>query len=171
MWNRSAILANQKHQEVYEVAEDISVKRIVSFFRVDDYIDSEDKLKIKKIKDELSLASYLVDNLKLSISALKYLGIEYEIKNFIKQNNINYIVIGGGSNVLFSDLGFRGLIVVNRSDKVSFDSNAVRVESGCLLSKLISKCVANSLSGLENLSGIPGTVGGAIYGNVGAYIE
>ena len=78
-----AILANQKHQEVYEVAEDIAARRAVVFNKVDDYIDNEDKLKVKNIKDELSLAPYLVDNLKLSISALKYFSIKYESKDFM----------------------------------------------------------------------------------------
>lgn len=102
-----AILANQKYKEVYEVAEDISMKRIVVFNRIDDYIDSEDEAKIKIIKDELSLAPYLVNNLKLSISALKYFDIEYEAKNFVgsrlfgRLSHINEnIIVDVGHNTL-----------------------------------------------------------------------
>ena len=102
-----AILANQKYKEVYEVADDISAKRVVRFTKINDYIDSEDEVKIKKIKDELSLASYLVDNLKLAISALKYFALEYEVKNFIdsrlfgRLSHINEnIIVDVGHNTL-----------------------------------------------------------------------
>ena len=102
-----AILANQKYKEVYEVADDISAKRVVRFTKINDYIDSEDEVKIKKIKDELSLASYLVDNLKLAISALKYFALEYEVKNFIDSRlfgRLSYIneniIVDVGHNTL-----------------------------------------------------------------------
>ena len=77
-----AILANQEHEEVYEAASAISKKRDSLFHRVDEYIDNDDIVKIEKIKNELSLSAYLEDNLKLSISALNYLGIEYDIQSF-----------------------------------------------------------------------------------------
>ena len=102
-----AILANQKHEEVYEIAQDISNENSFKFNRVDDYIKSEDKKIIEVISSELSLAPYLKDNLKLAISALKYLAIKYEAKNFINSrlfgrlSHINEnIIVDVGHNTL-----------------------------------------------------------------------
>lgn len=102
-----AILARQKDEEVYEVARTISDKKASIFKRVDDYIDSDDALKIAKISKELSLVSYLVENLKLSISALKQLNIEYDSKNFINSRlfgRVSYIseniIVDVGHNTL-----------------------------------------------------------------------
>ncbi len=102
-----AILARQKDEEVYEVARTISDKKASVFKRVDDYIDSDDELKIAKISKELSLVSYLVENLKLSISALKQLNIEYDSKNFINSRlfgRVSYIseniIVDVGHNTL-----------------------------------------------------------------------
>ena len=102
-----AILANQKHKEVYEVAENISREKAFEFNRVDDYIKSEDKEKIEDISNELSLSPYLQDNLKLAISALKYFDIKYETKNFMNSrlfgrlSHINEnIIVDVGHNTL-----------------------------------------------------------------------
>ncbi len=102
-----AILANQKYEEVYEVTQDISDKRVVVLNRVDDYINSEDKEKIEVISNELLLAPYLKDNLKLAISALKYFDIKYKAKNFINSRlfgRLSYIneniIVDVGHNTL-----------------------------------------------------------------------
>jgi len=102
-----AILANQKYKEVYEVAEDISNEKAFKFKRVDDYIKREDREKIENISSKLSLPPYLQDNLKLSISALKYLDIKYETKNFLNSRlfgRLSYIneniIVDVGHNTL-----------------------------------------------------------------------
>lgn len=84
--------------------------------------------------------------------------------------NINYLILGSGSNVLFSDYGFPGLVIINRTKNIAFilDKSQVICDSGVLLNRLIMEATDRDLSGLENLIGIPGTVGGAIYDNVGA---
>jgi len=84
--------------------------------------------------------------------------------------NIPYLIIGFGSNVIFSDYGFPGLIIHNLTNNVAFmaEKSQVIVDSGTPLQKLIVESVSRNLSGLEFLFGIPGTVGGAIYGNAGA---
>jgi len=78
-------------------------------------------------------------------------------------------VLGGGSNVLVSDRGVRGLVVLNRARAVSFVGTQVRAESGALLTRVARQCVARGLAGLEWAAGIPGTVGGAMVGNAGAW--
>jgi UDP-N-acetylmuramate dehydrogenase len=77
--------------------------------------------------------------------------------------------LGGGSNVLVSDNGVEGLVVLNRARAVSFGTSGVRAQSGALLSTLARQSVARGLKGIEWAVGIPGTLGGAIFGNAGAW--
>lgn len=89
------------------------------------------------------------------------------------ENEIPFIVLGSGSNVLVSDRGVRQLVLLNHARKISFDvhSTPTRViaESGANLGALARRAAARGLSGLEWADGIPGTVGGAVYGNAGAH--
>lgn len=78
-------------------------------------------------------------------------------------------VLGGGSNVLISDKGFNGLVVKVQSSKFKVQSSALEVEAGVPLAKIVSEAVSAGLSGLEWAIGIPGTVGGAVCGNAGAF--
>jgi len=83
-------------------------------------------------------------------------------------------VIGGGSNLLFDDAGFRGLIVKNlarglRLDVLPSGEARVAAVSGTHLSDLVDSAAARGLKGLEFLAGIPGSVGGAVCGNAGAF--
>lgn len=82
-------------------------------------------------------------------------------------------VIGGGSNILVSDSGMRGLVIHNRLGGITFDECESHVQvvagSGVVLDSLVEELVTRELWGLENLSGIPGTVGGVPIQNVGAY--
>lgn len=87
----------------------------------------------------------------------------------LEREHTPYIIIGGGSNLLFSDLGIRGAAIKNSAKKIELDGNLIIVESGCSLSRLLNFAADSALSGLEFLAGIPGSVGGAVYGNAGAY--
>ena len=78
-------------------------------------------------------------------------------------------LLGGGSNLLVSDEGFRGLVIRNACDAVEFDGSAALVGCGTDFLDLIYQCRDRSLTGLEFAAGIPGSVGGALYGNAGCY--
>jgi len=78
-------------------------------------------------------------------------------------------LLGGGSNLLVSDQGFRGLVVRNACDAIEFDGTAAHVECGADFLELIYQCRDHGLAGLEFAAGIPGSVGGAIAGNAGCY--
>ncbi|MFC2046463.1 UDP-N-acetylmuramate dehydrogenase [Chloroflexota bacterium] len=78
-------------------------------------------------------------------------------------------VLGGGSNVLVGDAGIRGLVILNRARGLGFAGERLRAESGASLSTVARKSVAAGLGGLEWAVGIPGTVGGAVVGNAGAW--
>jgi len=84
---------------------------------------------------------------------------------------IPYFILGNGSNILFSDYGFPGIVIKNSTSNIAVmkEKSQVIVDSGVMLSKLIMELVANDLGGLEFLYGVPGTVGGALYGNAGAW--
>ncbi|MEA3272842.1 MAG: UDP-N-acetylmuramate dehydrogenase [Patescibacteria group bacterium] len=78
-----------------------------------------------------------------------------------------FFILGGGSNLLVSDKGFDGLVIKIVGGKINFDGNLVEADVGVALGYLIAESVKRGLAGLELLAGIPGTLGGAIFGNVG----
>ena len=88
---------------------------------------------------------------------------------FINENKVNFFVIGGGSNILFSDEGFNGIVIKlsGKFYKYEIFQNIVVCGSAVSLTYLAQQTAEQGLSGLELLSGIPGTVGGAVYGNAG----
>ncbi|HEY9152450.1 MAG TPA: FAD-binding protein, partial [Anaerolineales bacterium] len=95
-----------------------------------------------------------------------------EIMTTIWQQHLPYFILGGGSNVLVSDKGVRGITVLNRAKAVRFENGSqpkVWVESGVVFSNLANRCASKGLSGLEWAATVPGTIGGAVYGNAGAY--
>ena len=81
----------------------------------------------------------------------------------------NYVVIGGGTNLIVSDDGFRGIVLRFIAQRILAAGNHVVADGGAVLQDLIDFTVDRSLQGLETLAGIPGSVGAAIYGNAGAY--
>src|SRR5262245_16033062 len=82
---------------------------------------------------------------------------------------IPVFLLGGGSNLLVSDEGFRGLVLRNAIEEVDFDGTAAQVGCGVDFLEFIYECRDRSLAGLEFAAGIPGSIGGALYGNAGCY--
>ena len=93
----------------------------------------------------------------------------YEISLDFPVNKKEIFVLGNGTNVLFSDDGFYGLVIKNSINGINIQDNIITVGAGEELSSLLDYCVKNSLSGLEWAGGLPGTVGGAVRGNAGAF--
>ena len=99
---------------------------------------------------------------------------------WLKKNDINWWIIGRGSNILVPDHGLPGVTIVLEGDFVGLEeienkpgrkekSTLIRAGGGCLMSKAVHYCTANALSGLEFAVGIPGSVGGAVIMNAGAW--
>lgn len=82
---------------------------------------------------------------------------------------IRSVVIGGGTNLVVSDAGFEGVVLRYKGSSITQEDAVLRIESGATLQKAVDYSIAHGLKGLETLTGIPGYVGGAIYGNAGAY--
>ncbi len=91
--------------------------------------------------------------------------------SFFKKHDVPYTIIGNGSNILVSDKGIDGAVIcIGKSyTHIETDGEYIKASSGTLLSKIASVALENSLSGFEFASGIPGTLGGALVMNAGAY--
>jgi UDP-N-acetylmuramate dehydrogenase len=99
----------------------------------------------------------------------------HELKKAIalaRDFSLYYYIMGGGYNLLFEDEGFRGLIIKNKVEEIDRqDKELIQCTSGSSMRDLLEYCTEHELGGLEFMAGIPGTVGGAIYGNAGAFDE
>lgn len=87
----------------------------------------------------------------------------------LQAEGIPVVVIGGGSNLIVSDAGFRGAVLRFTGDRISIAGSRVTADAGAVLQRLVDTANAAGLRGLETMTGIPGWVGGAVYGNAGAY--
>lgn len=93
------------------------------------------------------------------------------VVNALKDNGENFVVIGNGSNLLVSDSGFDGTVICigKNMSNVTVEGCTITAMAGALLSRIAATAQANSLTGFEFASGIPGTLGGAVVMNAGAY--
>ena len=128
-----------------------------------------------KVKKNVSLAPYTAArvggpaDLFITANSADELAA---IISLLREAGTDYFILGGGSNVLISDKGVRGITVLNRAKAVRFENDdppKVWAESGVVFSNLANRCAPKGLSGLEWAATVPGTIGGAIYGNAGAF--
>lgn len=137
-------------------------------------------MKLNLIQKDISLAQY--SNFKIGGPARYFLEFHNlnELENGLAELKIlkqidsivkdRFFVISGATNILFDDAGFDGLIVKNSISFIKkIDDNLLEVGAGTSVKELNEYCVANSLSGTEWSGGLPGSVGGAIFGNAGAF--
>jgi UDP-N-acetylmuramate dehydrogenase len=82
---------------------------------------------------------------------------------------LDVMVIGGGTNLIVSDAGFRGIVLRYRAESLRAANGRIMADAGAVLQDLVDFANAQGLKGLETLAGIPGSVGAAVYGNAGAY--
>jgi len=134
-------------------------------------IEDLKKLKIGRIDVNIDLKKYctykvggigkvlvIPDNEQCLLKLMKY----------IKQNNIKYKILGNGSNLIFGD--FDGILIkLDKFNNLEINDTIIKVGAGYPLIKLATKVSKLGLSGLEFATGIPGSVGGAVYMNAGAY--
>jgi UDP-N-acetylmuramate dehydrogenase len=89
--------------------------------------------------------------------------------DLIRDASDPHALIGGGSNLVADDRGFPGVVLRYTAKNIEIDGSLVRVAAGAVLQDLVDATIAAGLEGLHTMTGIPGWVGGAIYGNAGAY--
>jgi UDP-N-acetylmuramate dehydrogenase len=92
-----------------------------------------------------------------------------ETLQLAKDSGTPHTLIGGGTNLIVDDEGFPGVVIRYAANNIEIDGTRVRVEAGAVLQDLVDQTIDAGLKGLETMTGIPGWVGGAIYGNAGAY--
>ena len=88
---------------------------------------------------------------------------------FAREKRVPIFILGSGTNLLFADEGYNGLVLKPNLQKLEAIGGIVEVGAGALVSDLLNFTIAHSLSGLEWSGGLPGTVGGAVRGNAGAF--
>jgi len=93
------------------------------------------------------------------------------ILKFASQQNIRIYFIGSGSNLLVADQGIEGIVITPAKvlTNLEFSNGHVTAESGVMLGRLVKECMKRNLTGMESLIGVPGTVGGALVMNAGAF--
>ena len=92
-----------------------------------------------------------------------------EALEFGRKNGFDIYILGSGTNILWSDNGFRGLVLKPELKAIEFGGRVSRAAAGVLMKDLVGAAVSRGLSGLEWASGLPGSFGGAIFGNAGAF--
>jgi UDP-N-acetylmuramate dehydrogenase len=92
-----------------------------------------------------------------------------ELLNALYESSIPYIILGGGSNCLFADDTYEGVVIKNKMNKICVQDNMLTAESGATIGEFNSVCKKAGLSGLEMLTRVPGTVGGVVWNNAGAF--
>jgi UDP-N-acetylmuramate dehydrogenase len=122
------------------------------------------------VKTAEPLAGYT--NFKIGGPA-KYFFVAQSTKELIKviqvvdELKLPFIVLGGGTNVLVADAGFQGMVVIVKNNHLLISGTKVMAEAGVNLGYLVQKTIDQGLTGFEPLVAVPGTVGGAVYGNAG----
>jgi UDP-N-acetylmuramate dehydrogenase len=86
-----------------------------------------------------------------------------------RESGLDFVVIGGGTNLIVSDAGFRGVVLRFVAERLMAAGDRVVSDAGAVLQDLVDFSIDRGLKGLETLAGIPGSVGAAVYGNAGAY--
>ncbi len=140
------------------------MEKIISFIK---------KKKIGVLKQMVSLKKYTTYKVGGNAKVMVYPKNEKKLLLLLKklkEENVKYKILGYGSNLIFSDDDYDGVIIkLDLFDKVKIKDTIITAQAGASLVKLSYKAFKEGLTGLEFASGIPGSVGGAVFMNAGAY--
>ena len=138
-------------------------------------IEEIKRLNIETIKEDESLSKYTTFKIGGPARVLVEAKSDEEVLKLVRlfdEMKEDYLIIGNGSNLLITDAGIERPVIVldkNFSNITMIDDVTLYAEAGASLKSLANKALELGLGGLEAISGIPGTVGGAVYMNAGAY--
>lgn len=131
------------------------------------------KLRCGKVKENVDLALYTTYKIKATGKYMVHptdIDDLMKLMEYISKNNLKYKVIGGGSNLIFENKIYDGILInLDNFNEIEIKDTRIRVSAGYPLMKLALKACRLGLTGLEFAAGIPGTVGGAVFNNSGAY--
>jgi UDP-N-acetylmuramate dehydrogenase len=129
-----------------------------------------------QFQENVLLSNYTVIRIGGKADGIIIVHSTAELENVSRvlwKKEIPFFVLGSGSNVLISNKDYHGIVIINRTQGIKIDLHgnepAVWVESGTGLGRVARQVAARGLSGMEWASGIPGTIGGAVVGNAGAF--
>lgn len=135
---------------------------------------NENFIKNYEYYKNISLKKYNTYRLDVKCGYLIYPGTVEELTNllkYLKENNINYFILGGGSNIILAKPYFDVIIKLDKLNNIEIKDNIVTAEAGVSLIYLANLCMNNNLNGLAFAGGIPGMVGASTAMNAGAYKE
>lgn len=130
------------------------------------YADVEEHVSLK------NLNTYRIDGKAKMLVSPNSVSDLVSVLNVLKKNNQKYFILGGGSNIVLNDREYDGAVIrLNKLNGVEIhpELKMAYAEAGAMLPKLANESIEKGLTGLEFAAGIPGTIGGSIYGNAGAY--
>lgn len=140
---------------------------------MNEFLEIIKRSDLGKIEENVSLSKHTTYKVGGKATLMIHPKTTDQLIQIIKLCNghkIKFKVLGNGSNTLFSDRDFKGVIIkLTAFDKIEFFRNTVTVGAGANLMRVASMAIKKGLSGLEFATGIPGTVGGAVFMNAGAY--
>ncbi len=129
-----------------------------------------------RLQENVVMANYTTAHVGGPVDAMLILHTAAELENAAQklwEMNLSFYLVGAGSNVLVSDAGIRGIVLINRARNIKIDVHSsqpsVWAESGANLGGMARQAAVRGLKGLEWAANIPGTLGGAVYGNAGAH--
>lgn len=135
----------------------------------------ESLMNFGEVIEDVSLRNYNTFRIGGKASFMVFPKTIENVKNlicFLKKEDVKYFILGNGSNVIFSDQFFEGVIVnLKKMDAIIYQGTQVICEAGVMMPKLSMDVISHGLKGFEWATGIPGTVGGCVYGNAEAYKE
>ena len=139
-----------------------------------DLIQKIKDLNIGRVEEEASLKKYTtygVGGIALGVVYPKSVTSLVKLMRFLGQEKVLYKIIGNGSNLLFSEKRYEGILIkLTELDGIDFiGKTKIRAEAGASLIKVCLQAAKGGLTGLEFAAGIPGTIGGSIFMNAGAY--
>ncbi|MCL4391891.1 UDP-N-acetylmuramate dehydrogenase [Patescibacteria group bacterium] len=127
------------------------------------------QFKIKKDAKLAPLSTFKIGGVSEYLAIAETPEKFVDIAEWAKKNKMPLTIFAGGSNTVFPDGKLKGLVLRFFGGKISFQGKECVADGGVLLGEVVKRSIGRGLSGLETLSGIPGTVGGAVVGNAGAY--
>ena len=128
--------------------------------------------KTCELEENFDLKKYNTLRLNSTCKVILFPNNVQEIKkvlDILKKYKSKYFIIGNGSNIILPSFYDGVVIKLSKLTNYKIENNSVFVEAGCMINKLASVLVEKGLSGLDFATGIPGTIGGSIYGNAGCF--
>jgi len=127
------------------------------------------KVRLNKTMDKQT--TFRIGGLVFALIEVETTDNLVKLLDFLRDEGKEYFILGGGSNLLWKDEAYEGVVIKIKTKEIKVVDNIMEVEAGVSLAEVVNKASLDSLSGMQWGAGIPGTIGGAVRGNAGAFGE